>query len=598
MTGFFIIPMAVRIPDTLPMPGIPVKERNDKSIWHQISNRYQTIPGKEIHMKISLLQKNPVVGDLDGNAQKIIEGVTEACTENPDLIVTSELALLGYPPRDLLLQKKFIEKSWEVAGAIAKKCHDAPPILLGLAETNASDVGRPLFNVAAVLEGGRITGCVRKTLLPTYDVFDEDRYFEPAQGTQILRIGDHTIGISVCEDIWNDTDFWKHRRYHHDPIDCLVREGAECLINISASPFTTGKQELRETMLSTIAQKYRLPVLYVNQVGGNDDLIFDGRSCAFDGTGALIARGRAFMEDILTVDLAHPESNCIRKDDRAPEAELWQALVLGTRDYVHKTGFTRVILGLSGGIDSALVAAIAVEAVGRENVLGVLMPSPYSSAGSIEDSLLLAGNLRISTRKLPISDTMDAFQRTLSDVFAGHPPDTTEENIQARIRGTLLMALSNKMGYLLLTTGNKSEVSVGYCTLYGDMCGAIGVISDVPKIMVYRIARWLNDRNPVPVIPEAILQKAPSAELRPDQKDQDSLPPYEVLDEILRHHIELHESPEEITRCGFDKDLVGRVLRLVKNAEFKRKQAAPGFKVTDRAFGTGWRMPIAAKEWY
>jgi NAD+ synthase (glutamine-hydrolysing) len=549
-------------------------------------------------MKISLLQQNPIVGDLRGNAHRILNGITEAGKENPDLIVTSELALLGYPPRDLLLQKKFIEKSWLIAKEIASQCTTTPPVLLGLAQANDSDIGRPLFNVAALINNGEITQCFHKTLLPTYDVFDEDRYFEPAHSAQILHLKNSSIGISICEDIWNDRDFWNKRRYQIDPIESLVSSGAELIVNISASPFTAGKQEIRERMLGCISAKYRIPIVYVNQTGGDDDLIFDGRSCAFDSSGHLIARAQAFQEDILTVDISSPDLNRIAPDNFIPESEIWRALVLGTRDYVHKTGFSSVLLGLSGGIDSALVAAIATEALGKDHVLGVMMPSPFSSTGSIEDSQKLACNLGIRSITLPITQIMTAYESTLRQEFSGYPKDLTEENLQARIRGTLLMALSNKFGSLLLTTGNKSEVSVGYCTLYGDMCGAIGVISDVPKSMIYRIARWLNDQNGRDIIPEPILIKPPSAELRPDQTDQDSLPPYDILDEILCYHIEYHKSPEEILNLGYPRDTVESALHLVKLAEFKRKQAAPGFKVTDRAFGTGWRMPIASKEWY
>jgi NAD+ synthase/NAD+ synthase (glutamine-hydrolysing) len=549
-------------------------------------------------MKISLLQLNPIVGDLEGNAKRIIAAVKESEKQCPDLIVTSELALIGYPPRDLLLVKQFITKSWETLQTIAAELNDSPPIIIGIAEPNATNVGRPLYNGAALVHTGKIQQCFRKTLLPTYDVFDEDRYFEPSPGPKILHLRDNVIGISLCEDIWNDRDFWNRRRYHVDPIEDLVKSGAELIINISASPFTMGKQQLREKMLACIAKKYRTSLVYVNQVGGNDDLIFDGRSCAFDSQGTMIARASAFNEDAITVDLTDLSSNRIEKDDFTPESEIWRALVLGTRDYVHKSGFKAVLLGLSGGIDSALVAAIASEAVGRENVSGVLMPSPYSSKGSVDDSLRLVENLKIRSTTLPISQIMDAYDMVLHQEFSRYPKDITEENLQARIRAVLLMAMSNKSGSLLLTTGNKSEVSVGYCTLYGDMCGAIGVISDVPKSMVYRIARWLNSQGNGSIIPESILTKSPSAELRPDQTDQDSLPPYDLLDQILYHHIELHESPNEIIARGFPAETTYKTLHLVKNAEFKRKQAAPGFKVTDQAFGTGWRMPIASKEWY
>jgi NAD+ synthase (glutamine-hydrolysing) len=471
---------------------------------------------------------------------------------------------------------------------------DAPPVLVGLAEPNPGEVGRPLFNSAALLRGGRIERTFHKTLLPTYDVFDEDRYFEPASEPQILDLGQARLGISICEDIWNDRDLWKRRRYHTDPIKELVKAGAQAIINLSASPFTVGKQLDREAMLGGMASKYRIPFIYVNQVGGNDDLVFDGRSCAFDSDGRLIARGKAFQEDLITVDM-DAMSGPISEDDFTPEAEIWKALVLGTRDYVHKCGFKEVLLGLSGGGDSALTAAIASEALGPENVLGVLMPSPYSSRGSIEDAEGLAQTLGIRTLRIPITGIMESFDEQLRLAFEGHPRDVTEENIQARIRGNLLMALSNKYGSVLLTTGNKSELAVGYCTIYGDMSGGLAVISDVPKTMVYRIARWLNSTRSQEIIPETILTKAPSAELRPNQTDRDSLPPYDVLDEILHRYIEQHQSAEEITDAGFDASIVRQILRLVKAAEFKRKQAAPGIKVTDRAFGSGWRMPVASK---
>ena len=537
------------------------------------------------------MQLNLMVGDLNGNADLIARSVRQA---DADLVITSELSLLGYPPRDLLLREDFISKSWDAARSLALNLADAPPVLVGIAESNPSEVGRPLFNSAALLRKGKIERTFHKTLLPTYDVFDEDRYFEPAPEPQILDLGKNRLGISICEDIWNDRDFWKRRRYHVDPIEELVKAGAGGVINLSASPFTVGKQLHREAMLGSMARKYRIPFIYVNQVGGNDDLVFDGRSCAFDSDGRLIARGKAFQEDLITVDL-DTKSGTITEDDSIPEAEIWKALVLGTRDYVHKCGFKEVLLGLSGGVDSALTAAIASEALGPENVLGVLMPSPYSSLGSIEDSELLARTLGIRTLRIPIIDIMVSFDEQLRMAFEGHPRDVTEENIQARIRGNLLMALSNKYGSVLLTTGNKSELAVGYCTIYGDMSGGLAVISDVPKTMVYRIARWLNSTRSQEIIPEATLTKAPSAELRPNQIDRDSLPPYDVLDEILYRYIEQHQSAGEITDAGNDASIVRQVLRLVKAAEFKRKQAAPGIKVTDRAFGSGWRMPVASK---
>lgn len=545
----------------------------------------------EDEMKLALLQLNPTVGDLAGNADLIASAIRRADTDI-DLAVTSELALLGYPPRDLLLNADFIRKSWKVLDGLAKRLKGDSPVLVGIAERNPADVGRPLFNSAALLRDGCVERTFHKTLLPTYDVFDEDRYFEPACELQVLDLGESRIGISICEDIWNDRDFWMRRRYHTDPVEELVTAGAKAIINLSASPFTAGKQLHREAMLGSMARKYNVPFVYVNQVGGNDDLVFDGRSCAFDRAGRLVARGRGFEEDLVVVDLL-ASNGTIAEDDFTLESEIWRALVLGTRDYVRKCGFKSVLLGLSGGIDSALTAAIAVEALGPENVLGVLMPSPYSSKGSIDDSVTLARNLGMGTIAIGIKDIMKSFDLGLAEAFSGCVRDVTEENIQARIRGNLLMALSNKYGSVLLTTGNKSELAVGYCTIYGDMSGGLAVISDVPKTVVYRVARWLNARRNV--IPEAILTKAPSAELRPCQSDQDTLPPYDVLDAILQKHIEQHQSAEEIIADGLDADTVNRVLRLVKTAEFKRRQAAPGLKVTDRAFGSGWRMPIACR---
>jgi NAD+ synthase (glutamine-hydrolysing) len=544
-------------------------------------------------MKIALLQINPTVGDLEGNARLIADASREAALRGAQLAVTPELALVGYLPRDLLLNADFVARSRLRLGRLAADLRDSVPLLVGLPEPNDADEGRPLFNSAAFVRGGRVEHTFRKTLLPTYDVFDEDRYFEPAHGAQLLEIDGCRVGISICEDIWNDRDFWKRRRYHTDPVEELVRAGARTIVNLSASPFSAGKHHLREQMIGSMARRHQVPIVYVNQYGGNDDLVFDGRSSAFAADGSVIARGHAFAADVVLCDLSRREA--LPPADDAVEDEIWHALVLGTRDYARKCGFARAVLGLSGGIDSALTAAIATEALGAENVLGVLMPSPYSSRGSMDDSLTLARNLGIDTLTLPIADAMQAMNGALADAFAGTAPDTTEENIQARIRGNLLMALSNKRHALLLTTGNKSELAVGYCTLYGDMSGGLGVIADVPKTMVYRVARWLNDTRGHAVISDAILTKAPSAELRPNQTDQDSLPPYDVLDAILQRHVEGLQSADEIVQAGFDRQTVDRVLAMVRGAEFKRKQAAPGLKVTDRAFGTGWRMPIAKK---
>ena len=545
-------------------------------------------------MNIALLQINPVVGDLVGNARLILDALEHAGRAGANLAVTPELALVGYLPRDLLLSGGFVDESWRALERLAAKTTDLPPVLVGLPEPNPTDEGRPLFNSAVLLQRGAIGSRFRKALLPTYDVFDEDRYFEPFHGPQLLEIGGRRLGISICEDIWNDRDFWKRRRYHHDPIDELVRAGADAIVNLSASPFTVGKHHKREQMLGAMARKHDRPVLYVNQVGGNDDLVFDGCSCAFDAGGVPVARAHAFESDVVVCDLDAPQP-IAPAADTAPESEIWRALVLGTRDYVRKCGFGSVVVGLSGGIDSALTAAIAAEAVGAARVLGVLMPSPYSSRGSVDDAVRLAANVGIRTLTLSIETAMQAFGDILREPFAEMPCGVAEENIQARIRGTLLMALSNQRGALLLTTGNKSELSVGYCTLYGDMNGGLAVIADVPKTMVYRVARWHNERAGRAVIPESTLTKAPSAELRPNQTDQDSLPPYDVLDEILQRYIERHETPDRIVAAGFPADTVARVLHLVQTAEFKRKQAAPGLKVTDRAFGTGWRMPIAKR---
>jgi NAD+ synthase/NAD+ synthase (glutamine-hydrolysing) len=550
--------------------------------------------GKQgICLRIAVLQINPTAGDVGGNSTLIVNAARGAAREGVDLAVTPELALMGYLPRDLLMSRGFVRRSCQELDRIAQELRGGPPLLVGVATPNPADTGRPLFNSAVLVRGGEVGPAFHKTLLPTYDVFDEDRYFEPAPEPGILELNGWRLGISICEDVWNDRDFWHRRRYHHDPIEVLTCRGAQAILNLSASPFTAGKQLLREKMLGQMAAKYGVPVVIANQVGANDDLIFDGRSGAFDAHGRLFARARGFAEDLVVADLAASRGN-IADDDFTPEAEIWNALVLGVRDYARKTRFRSVLLGLSGGIDSALTAAIAAEALGPENVLGVMMPSVYSSEGSVSDSEVLARNLEIRTLALPISRIMASYEEQLAGAFRGLPADVTEENIQSRIRGNLLMALSNKFGSLLLTTGNKSEISVGYCTLYGDMNGGLAVIADLPKMMVYRVARWRNRRRPD--IPEAILTKAPSAELRPNQTDQDSLPPYDLLDQILELHVEQSQSAEEIIAQGFDEATVRRVLRLVRMAEFKRKQAAPVLKVTSRAFGTGWRMPIVRQE--
>ncbi|MGE4194320.1 MAG: NAD+ synthase [Pseudodesulfovibrio sp.] len=548
-------------------------------------------------MKIGVLQLNPVVGDIDGNAAKIVAAYRRATALGADLCMTPEMALTGYPPRDLLLYARFVERVGERALALARELADSPPLLLGAVEPNPG-TGKQVFNCALWCEAGAIRKSVRKTLLPTYDVFDEARYFEPApegnERANIVEFNGRTLAVSICEDAWNDKDYWDARTYSRDPLEEAAAFGPDAILNLSASPLFLGKQRLREDMLGAVARKYGVPMVYANQTGGNDDLVFEGRSCAFGPDGRLVARAAGFTEDVLLVDLDDFSANAVADDDFAPEAETWRALVLGTRDYVRKSGFSTALVGLSGGIDSAVTACVAAEALGPENVTCVLMPSPYSSRGSVDDSLALAENLGVKTLTLPIEPIMRSFETTLAEPFAGLAPDTTEENIQSRIRGNLLMALSNKRGSLLLTTGNKSELAVGYCTIYGDMSGGFAVISDVDKSSVFRLARWYNE-HVGPNIPEPIITKPPSAELRPDQKDQDSLPDYAVLDAILALHVEHHKSRREIIAEGFDEPTVNRILDLVRFAEFKRRQAAPGIKLTPRSFGTGWRMPLACR---
>ncbi|WP_041720956.1 NAD+ synthase [Pseudodesulfovibrio piezophilus] len=547
-------------------------------------------------MKVAILQLNPVVGDIEGNASRILEAAQRAANLGADLCVTSELALTGYPPRDLLLYDGFVAKTRQAAETLA---HDLPdmPLLLGCVERNTSGQGKPVYNCAMWCRDGNIKKVIRKTLLPTYDVFDEARYFEPApvgdSEANIIRFNGTVIGVTICEDSWNDKDFWDNRTYARDPQEAMATHNPQMIINLSASPISLGKQALREKMLGAVARKYATQVIYANQTGGNDDLVFDGRSCAFRPDGSLMARAAGFAEQVFLVETDDTD-NTITDDDFSRESETWHSLVMGTRDYVRKSGFSKSVVGLSGGIDSAVTAVVAAEALGAENVTCVLMPSPYSSRGSIDDSLELAKNLGMETVTLPIEPIMERFTETLAEPFAGYGPDTTEENIQSRIRGNLLMALSNKYRALLLTTGNKSELAVGYCTIYGDMSGGFAVISDVDKTGVFALARWYNDHIG-PFIPEAIITKPPSAELRPDQMDQDSLPPYDVLDAILALHIEKHCSRDAIVDAGFSPEVVDKILGLVRFAEFKRRQAAPGIKLTPRSFGTGWRMPLACR---
>ena len=538
--------------------------------------------------KVAVLQLNPTIGDLAQNAARIEKEVARATGEGASLCVTPELSLVGYPPRDLLLDHGFVARANEVLAKLAVNIRHMAPALVGVPELNYGP-GRPLFNSTMLLRGGHVAARFRKSLLPTYDVFDEDRYFEPGDGVGIVDIDGRRVAVSVCEDVWGDEVVsGAARRYAKDPLRPLEGARLDWFINVSASPFVVGKQQVRERLLADIARRLQAPVVYANQVGGNDDLVFDGRSIAFGADGRLIARAAAFAEETLVIGAGERISR-----ELSAEEELWDALVLGTRDYARKCGFSKALLGLSGGIDSALTAAVACEALGGDNVEGVLMPSPWTSQNSLDDAFELAGRLGMRTRVLPIAPLMDACDTLLAPEFAGRPRDTTEENIQARLRGTLLMALANKFGALLLTTGNKSELSVGYCTLYGDMAGGLAVIADVPKTFVFRLSSWLNTRRQV--IPQVIIDKPPTAELRPGQRDDDDLPPYDVLDEVLDSHLQDHQSEAALVARGFAAPTVSRVLRLVAAAEFKRRQAAPGLKVTDRAFGTGWRMPVARR---
>jgi NAD+ synthetase len=555
-------------------------------------------------MRVGLLQLNPVVGDISGNAARVEAAYARAVEQGAELCITPELALTGYPPRDMLLYAGFVAAARAEAERLAErlfvKYPEGPALVLGCPEPNTSGQGKALFNAALWCENGCVRRSVRKALLPTYDVFDEARYFEPAPvgGAAVVEYRGRRLAVTICEDLWNDKDYWPHRLYPVDPVEAAQAAGAEALLNLSASPFSLRKQALRQDMLSAICKKRGLPLAYCNQAGGNDELVFDGRSAFFGPDGRMLARAEGFAEDVLVAELFGDTPQTLPKDDLSAPAETWRALVLGTRDYLAKCGFKKALLGLSGGIDSAVVAAVAAEALGPANVLGVLMPSPWSSAGSVDDSLALARNLGIATRTIPIGPLMQGFEAALAESFAalapGKGPDITEENIQSRIRGNLLMALSNKTGALLLTTGNKSELAVGYCTIYGDMSGGFAVISDLPKTQVYALAAHINAVKGAAAIPQAIIDKAPSAELRPDQKDQDSLPPYDVLDAILSLHVEHDKTAAEIVAMGFEAGTVARVCQLVKGAEFKRRQAAPGIKIAWRSFGSGWRMPLAA----
>ena len=541
-------------------------------------------------MKIAIAQINPTVGDLAGNAEKILAAYRRGVEAGVEMVVCSELCVAGYPPRDLLLRKDFVAKNLETLNRLAAAAGKVG-LLVGYIGENEKRPGREVTNSVALLQNDKIVTIRTKILLPTYDVFDEDRYFQPANDIKPVEFNGQKIGLTICEDIWNDDDFWPERRYKYNPPVELAEAGAQIIFNISASPWHLGKNQTRHEMLRSIAVKTKRPVVFCNQVGGNDELIFDGGSLAFNASGDLIAQGKLFEEDFLVADTC--DALKLAPQKAAAEELVYKALVLGVRDYLHKCGFKSAVLGLSGGIDSALVACLAVAALGKENVRGISLPSQYSSQGSLDDAATLARNLGIKYDVVAIKPVFEQCKEQLKGVFAGRAEDVAEENLQARIRGTLLMALSNKFGSLLLTTGNKSELAVGYCTLYGDMNGGLAVISDVPKMMVYRLSKWINREKEI--IPGASITKAPSAELRPNQTDQDSLPPYEILDAILEAYVVHAKSPRKIIAAGFEEATVKRVVRLIDLSEYKRRQAAPGLKVTTKAFGVGRRVPVAQK---
>lgn len=543
-------------------------------------------------MKIGLGQINPTIGDFSGNSAKIIEFARRAHGSGAEMVLFPELAVCGYPPRDLLEKPAFVARSQETVCRIAREVPELT-IICGFVSPAAAETGKSVMNSAAVLRDGKVQFVQSKMLLPTYDVFDEMRYFDPASSQQVLPCEDEKLALTICEDAWNDKHFWRRRLYSVDPVDELLRAGANMVLNISASPFHIGKRELRRKMLERIARDNHVPVVFVNQVGGNDSLVFDGSSFVLAPDGRTVAQAKSFEEDLVLFDSEILQGD-IHSQIEGEEASAYAALVLGTRDYVTKCGFKNALIGLSGGIDSALTAAIAVDALGPENVTGVTMPSHYSSEHSVQDARELAGNLGMKFEIVAIGNIFDAYRSTLAPLFSGLKEDVTEENIQSRIRGNILMAMSNKFGSLVLTTGNKSELGVGYCTLYGDMVGGLAVISDVPKTMVYRLSRYVNSRKPV--IPQSTLEKPPSAELRPNQKDSDTLPDYEVLDNILEDYIEDYRTAEQIAAGrGYDVKLVRDVLRMIERSEYKRQQAAPGLKVTPKAFGLGRRFPIAQK---
>jgi len=549
-------------------------------------------------MRLALAQLNFTVGAFEANFARIADAVARAAAQGADLVVFTELAATGYPPRDWVTHEAFVDKNLALVDRVAALSTGKMGILIGFVDRHQSAAGKPLRNAVAFCQHGRIVTRRHKSLLPTYDVFDEDRYFEPASAVEPIEIHGVRVGVSICEDVWNDEDFWPTRRYHRDPIAELTTAGAELHINLSASPYELAKAGVRRAMIRQEAVKHRRHFFYVNQVGGNDELIFDGHSTGIDPSGEEIVRGPDFEEALLIYDVpvggaAAPPPPVLHPVARCDEESAWGALVLGLRDYARKCRFERVVLGLSGGIDSALTACLAVDALGANRVLTVALPSRYSSAHSLTDAAALANALGVEHRVISIDSMFQAHLDALAGALPGGATGLTAENLQARIRGAVLMALSNQLGHLLLTTGNKSELAVGYCTLYGDMCGGLALISDVPKTLVYRLARYANRAGTR--IPESTLTKAPSAELRPDQKDSDSLPPYDVLDRIIEAYVERNLDVNAIAALGHDRDTVADVVRLIKSSEYKRRQAAPGIKISSKAFGVGRRYPIAAE---
>jgi NAD+ synthase/NAD+ synthase (glutamine-hydrolysing) len=546
-------------------------------------------------VKIALGQINTTIGDFSGNGGKIIEFSRRALTAGAGLAMFPELSICGYPPRDLVENPGFVKRNQEMLERIAEETRGIA-VICGLVTPAQSESGKSVKNSAALTKDGQVAFRQSKMLLPTYDVFDESRNFAPACKQELLPFCGRQVGLTICEDAWNDKSFWNRQLYGFDPVEALMGGGGNLLLNISASPFYAGKRELRQKMLAALATKYGAPVAMVNLVGGNDSLVFDGSSVVIAPGGRVVAQAKSFEEDLIFFD-TEKLTGSLHPQIEGREGSVYAALVLGTRDYVRKCGFERVLVGLSGGIDSGLTAAIAADALGNQNVTGVGMPGPYSSSGSIEDARSLASNLGIRFELIPITEIFEVYRKAMKPVFAGRAEDVTEENMQSRIRGALLMALSNKFGSMVLSTGNKSELAVGYCTLYGDMVGGLAVISDVPKTLVYRLAEYVNARKLV--IPQATLEKPPSAELRPNQKDSDSLPPYDVLDAILEDYIEDYKSAEQIAgERGFDLHLVRKAIRMVERSEYKRQQAAPGLKISEKAFGVGRRFPIAARSDY